>query len=180
MGCMGKGGMGKMCGMDGMGNMGCMGKGGMGKMCGMGNMDNMGCKGKGGMGNMANMRNMGMGNMGMMASIDDDEEDTRGGDGWASLAKFGPKLGGTGGCGGKGSAQATQAAVSTCVVSSIHDGISLEEFRENLGQAGIVKSAKFTGGGRALVAFATAEEAKKCLGMFNGCDVGGAQLQVHL
>merc|ERR1712151_210856 len=98
----------------------------------------------------------------------------------ASLAKFGPKLGGTGGCGGKGSAQTTQAAVSTCVVSNIPDGISLEEFRENLGQAGTVKNAKFTGGGRALVAFASAEEANKCLGMFNGCDVGGTLLKVHL
>merc|ERR1712039_818077 len=80
----------------------------------------------------------------------------------------------------KGGNQQPQDMGATCIVSNIPDEVPLDEFKENLTQAGNVKSAKFIGAGKALVSFATAAEANQCVGMFNGCDVGSAKLQVRL
>merc|ERR1712187_549577 len=84
-----------------------------------------------------------------------------------------------GGYAGKGGNQVPQSTGFTCVVANIPDFIGQEEFQENLKQAGNVKNARFVGGGKAFVSFATAVEADKCVQLFNGCDVGDVVLQVH-
>jgi len=91
----------------------------------------------------------------------------------------GGNSGGSGGCGGGGN-QAPQDLGATCAISNVPDGITIDEFKENLKQAGNVKSAKFAGTGKAFVSFASVSEAKQCVSMFHGCEIGANRLQVHL
>jgi len=186
-------------GFGGGGGRGGKSKGGKGKGWGGGNsnmgMDDMGMDGMGmGMNSMmqGGMNQMDGMNPMMMAMMMKGKGGGRGGCGGCG-GNFGCQGGGRqgGGCqgggwqgggggGGMGWNQPAKDLGTTCVIQNIPDFITIDEFKENLKQAGDVKNAKMIGGGKALVSYATAAEAQKCVGMFNGCDVGGTVLKVHL
>merc|ERR1712187_834750 len=68
----------------------------------------------------------------------------------------------------------------TVWIGNIPEGITWKEMQENFGGAGNCKRVEFTKNGQGFALFETAEEAKKCISMFNGCDINGSKLEVDV